>query len=395
MNPIECIEKFVTDGEIAGAALLVRQNDEIAFETVAGCTDIEMKTPVTGDTLFRLASMTKPIIGVAIMMLNEQGKLSLDDPVEKFIPTYKDMLVVDAPPNTNPFAAPEGDPLANMKLISADKSITIGMLLSHSSGMTQGPVGSYLFEQIPCFESLEKRVNQLAHIPLDFQPGTGTGYSAGSAFDTLGRIIEVASDNDLNMYMINHLFAPLGIKDIAFLPDETQSARISKVYDYTNEKKLCEADYKGMLFKVDARNHGYFSGSGGMFGSLNSSDRFVRMLARGGELDGVRILKEETVKLMATSYGSRQPMPGMDWGLSVAVFEGIGKFRWLGKGSFGWSGALGTHFYVDPENKISVTLMLNRNNLQGALSHISLAIEQAVYKSLVNANADVAKMPWL
>lgn len=387
LNPVECIEKFVQDNEISGAALRVRRNGRVVCEATPGVANVETRVTVTPDTIFRLASMTKPILGIATLMLAEQGRLAIEDRVEKYLPVYKDMMVAKSPANDNPYGkSPEGGPMAGLALEAAERPLTLGMLLSHSSGMAQGPVGMYLFELLKEFTSLDKRVNQMAHLPLDFQPGTGASYSAGAAFDTLGRILEIVSGKDLETLLHDAVFGPLGIADMSFLLNAEQVARTARIYECTDEKQLVDRTDVGvgMTAAADAMRHGYFCGSGGLYGSLNAYDRVAQMLANGGELDGVRILSPESMKRLTTPYAPKQPMPGMDWGLSVAVFEGREKNRWLGKGSFGWSGGLGTHFYVDPANSLTVVLLLNRSNVAGALSHISMAVEETVYKTYVD-----------
>jgi CubicO group peptidase (beta-lactamase class C family) len=389
MNPVECIEGYVSKNEIAGAALRVRKNGRVVCEATPGVADISTNAPVTKDTVFRLASMTKPILGIATLKMVEQGLLNIEDTVETYIPAYKDMLVAKSPANDNPYGKPpEGGPMAGLTLEAAERPLTLGMLLNHSSGMASGPVGMYLFGLLKEFESLERRVNHLGHLPLDFQPGTGASYSAGAAFDTLGRILEIVSGKDLESLLREIIFSPLGINDIGFTLNTEQQARTARVYEYA-EGKLRDSTDDGdiMLLLANAMKYGYFCGSGGLCSSLDAFDRIAQMLANGGEVAGVRILSPDSVKRLATPCSPKQPMPGLDWGLSVAVFEGRDKGRWLSRGSFGWSGGLGTHFYVDPLNKISVVLLLNRSNVAGALSHISLAIEEAVYKTYIDPDA--------
>ena len=389
MHPIDYLQQLVDNHEIAGAALRIRKGGKLLVDQCVGWADIENQVPVTADTMFRLASMTKPIVGLATMQLVEQGRLRLDDPIETYLPAFRDMLVAVVPEGGNPYIqVPTPEMMAGLKLENAKRPVTIGMLLSHSSGIGHGPISTALGAPVLDFTSLERGVAQLSHLPLDFHPGEGTGYSAFAAFDIMGRIIEVVSGETLEDYFANHIFKPLDITDMGFLLSDEQRSRLSHTYEYTEEKTLVDTSDSNTIAMVSADRHGYFCGGGGLIGSLNAYDRIAQMYLNGGSLDGVQLLKPETVQLMATPYYDRNPMPGFHWGLSMGVYDGVGKGRWMGPNSFGWSGALGTHFYADRANELCVTMMISRSNLLGVINYIYLAVEEAIYKTFIDPSAE-------
>lgn len=390
MNPVECIERLITEKKLVGAALRVRHKGEVICESVQGCADLERRIPVNADTIYRLASMTKPVTGIAIMQLVEQGKLSLDDPLEKYIPAYRGMLVASGITQPGILSQSNKVDLNELRVEAAKQPITVGMLLSHSSGLGQGPMGELFLKSKLPFVSLEQTVNQLAHLPLDFQPGEGTGYSALAAFDVLGRLVEVVTGKSFDTYLNENIFGPLRIRDVCFLLDEEQQERVARVYTCAEGKDPVAVTYDKSddLFRIDPIISGYFSGAGGLYGSLNGYERITLMLLGEGSLDGVRILKPETVRKMATPYGNKNlPIPGLCWGLSIAVYDGTGRSRWIGPGSFGWSGGFGTHFYVDPKNDLAVLFMTNQTDMH-AVNPIFLEVEEAIYNTYISRFAD-------
>lgn len=392
MHPIEYLQQRVEAHEIAGVALRVRKSGEILCETCLGYANIDTQSPVTPDTMFRLASMTKPIVGLATMQLVEQGKLQLEDPVELYLPAFRDMLVAVTPAGGSPFAHPAPEELLKgLHLEYAKRPITIAMLLNHSSGIGHGPVSSALSAPVMDFHSLERNVSILSHLPLDFHPGESAGYSPFAAFDIMGRIIEIVSGETLEEYFTHHIFQPLGIHDLGYTLTAEQRSRMARTYEYTSDHTLRDSteDPDNAIHKVDAIHYGYFSGGGGLIGSLNAYDRIAQMYLNGGTLHGVQLLKPETVQQMITPYSDQQLLPGFRWGLSLGVYEGISKGRWLGPNSFGWSGALGTHFYADPSNQLCVTMMINRSNLLGIINYIYLGVEEAIYRSFIDSSAQL------
>lgn len=395
----ELMNGYIENQEIAGAAVRVYKNDEIVYSRCFGYADAERQEKVTEHTIFRLASMTKPITAMAVMKLTEAGKLCLEDPLSKFIPEFKEMQAAEQPVDPSKYYSADPDspvgPIAmqheieSMTFVSAKREVTIYDCLSHSSGMGMGAISTgMLMEQLKPGMTLKERIKLYAATPLDFQPGEGTGYSAFVTFDTLAYIVELVSGMDFSAYLNQEILKPLGIADITFRTTEEQRTRMSGIFlpkegtftDVSGTDPLCTM----MLPEFS----GYCSGGAGLSGTLDAYGKIARMYVNGGICDGVRILKEETVAKMAgkdVPHASRF-IPEAFWGLGLAVFDRPkAAGRGLEPGSFGWSGAFGTHFYADPKNRIAVVLMINSANLGGADSYISKALEKAVYASYIKA----------
>lgn len=310
-------------------------------------------------TILRLASMTKPMVAIAVMQLAEKKRLSLDDPIGKYLPEFRRMKAAaqtlgfddyyEADPN-NP-AMPKAKPelLEGIGLEDAIREVTIRDLLTHSSGMGQGPFSMTRYDQMTKpGQSLEERVHLISTLPLDFQPGTMTGYSANVAFDVLGRLVELLSGENLAAYTTHHICAPLGCGDLSFALNEAQKQRMARLYESSSSGLKDVTDEEASWQLVSPLNTGYYSGSAGMLGTVADYDRVVQMLSGGGILNGCRILKEETVHSMCEEGAAQhlEMFPGMRWGRGMVVFEAPEKAgRSVGKNTFGWSGAYGTHFF--------------------------------------------------
>lgn len=350
----ELLEKYVKDAEIAGASLLVRKNGDIAYEAHHGFANLETRSPVTEHSIFRLASMTKPVAAIAAMMLGEQGRLSLDDSIADFLPEYE-----------------------------GKSAVKILHLLNHSSGLAQEPGGlEEAVKRIDPQDKLADRVRRWADIALDFPPGTGTGYSPLVAFDILGRIIEIVSDCDLQTYFRQRIFEPLGIRDMAFTLTPVQMTRLVRLYEADGGALRDVSDTDPLWPMVNAMTNGYFSAAGGLYGTLRDYDKIVRLLAGNGTFGGVRLLREESVRRMRTvsTRHGKEPAPGLGWGLGMAVHQAPDRFGVpLSVGTYGWSGAYGTHFFIDERKNIQAVLMLNRSNIGGFDSYISREVEKRIY----------------
>lgn len=249
--------------------------------------------------------------------------------------------------------------------------------------MGQGPYSNSIYEKgVRPGQTLSERVDWMAKVPLDFQPGEFAGYSAGMAFDVLGRIVEVVSGKALNDFIQEEICRPLSIPDLGFILTAEQKARLSRLY-LARGGELTDVTESDASWKiVDPLPGGYCSGSAGMLGSLESYDRFVSMLANGGELDGVRILKPETVAMMSTNSSPRrlEMAPGIGWGLGMIVHEDTRRSgRKLSRGSFGWSGAYGCHFFIDPAREITAVMMMAVSNIGGADSPLAREFEDIIW----------------
>ena len=388
------LHQYVQNHEIAGAAALVRKEGRLVYQETIGYADMEKGAPVTMDTMFRLASMSKPVTGIAVMQLAEQGKLSLSDPVSRYMPEFARMKVCET--NLLPMMyAPDANSPTGQKAIQeqvdamtylpAQRDITFFDLMTHSSGLAMGPVGCAMMDRLPLpAGSLQERVRQYASLPLDFQPGTASGYSPLAAFDLLGGLVELISGLPFEQYLKEKLFAPLGVRDIAFTLTPDQAERVPRLYEYTEDGKLTDVTLSNDGWgSMNPAKIGYPSGGGGLFGTVKDYEKIAHMLVNKGQLDGVRVLKEATVEAMAGAgmKEKHRPFPGSFWGLSMMVFDDCRTSkRGLTDGTFGWSGAFGTHFYIDPANQLERVLGVNRSNIGGAGSYVSLAAEQAVFE---------------
>ena len=377
----EKLRGYVDNGDIAGASIIVRKNGDIVHEEYIGFADIAAGIPVSENTIFRLASMTKPVIAVAIMCMAERGLLSITDPIAKYIPAFAEMQVAAEKLDVLPGCDMDEmmKKAEKMTFVPLKRAITIEDLLRHRSGLGQGLVSMKrgIFENVPGID-LAQRVENIANCPMDFQPGEGTGYSAVVAFDVLGRIVEIVSGKALAEILNEIIFEPLGMTDITFWPTDDQKPRIPRFYQRPNGvlEDVYPDDNAASPF-----NFSYPCGSAGLFATLADYDRFVQMLANGGELDGKHILKNETVKQMAARCADDPET--YTWGLGMNVFSCHEKSgRWLTDGTFGWSGAYGTHFYIDPVNNMCMTLMANRADIGGAGSYVSWGVEEAIFKGL-------------
>jgi CubicO group peptidase (beta-lactamase class C family) len=314
-------------------------------------------------------------------MMLEEGKIRLNDSVSKFIPELKDMKVAVALPSSSalPFAPPSKTPQEpRFYTMPADREITIRDLLTHTSGLVSGPISTsqnakVIYKQ---GETLADYIPRLGTVPLEFQPGTRWAYSAQAGIDTLVRIVEILSGQPFDEFIRRWLFEPLEMKDTCFYPGEALAPRIATLYRKT-PKGLQKQDNPAFM------NGTYLSGGGGLFSTAEDYVRFGQMLANRGELDGKRVLGRRTVEMMASIHiPDTLPgrTPGEGYGLTVRVISNAGAAGTeLSNGSFGWSGAFGTHFWVDPKEKIVAVLMT-----QGGSRELIADFETAVMQAVVD-----------
>lgn len=375
----ETVQRHMDARQIAGAVTLVARKGRIAHLEAHGATDLESKKPMAKNSIFRIWSMSKPVAAVAILMLMEEGKVRLNDPVSKFIPEFKGMkvAVIQEPP-----ASPAGSQAAPLKFytIPAAREITIQDLLTHVSGLGSGPASRSEMPRITrkTGETLADYIPRLGTTPLDFQPGARWSYSPGAAFDTLGRIVEVASQT-FDRFLRLRIFDPLGMKDSFFHPSDDGWPRIPAAYHREGD----------VLKKVENPNRmvstTYFSGGGGLMASAEDYAQFGEMLLEGGQLNGKRLLSPRTVDLMASVFvPDTVPgrSPGRGFGLSVQVVsDPIAAGYRVSPGTYGWDGAYGTHFWVDPKEKIVGILMVQTDNPNRQLDR---DFENAVMQAIVD-----------
>ncbi len=378
----ETIQRHIDAHDISGAVTLVARNGHVAHLEAHGMMDVDSKKAMPQGGLFWIASMTKPITGTAILMLMEEGKLRLNDPVSKFIPEFRGMKVamIQERPAGPGAAAAAGVP-PQFYTVPATREITIQDLLTHVSGLVSGGAASGAelakVARKPT-ENLAAYIPRLGTTPLDFQPGSRWSYSPGAGFETLGRIVEIASGQTFDQFLRQRIFDPLGMKDITFHPAEDKLPRVATMYHRAGDA----------LTKVDTsvrmNNTVYFSGAGGLMADAEDYLQFAQMLANGGQLNGKRLLSPRTVELMS-SVIAPDTLPGRpkgrSFGLSVQVTnDAIAAGARISNGSYGWDGAFGTHFWVDPKEKLVGILMIQTDNPNRELNG---DFENAVMQAIV------------
>ena len=376
------IQSHIDAKDFNGAITLIARQGKVVHLEAHGLMDAAPSKPMRADTLFRMASMTKPVTAVAILMLLEDGKLLLTDPVSNYIPEYKN-------PKVAVWNLPNDPHGAGLHLVPADREITIQDLLTHTSGLAngfEGPAGDYVRRaNLPTGGSLAERIKRVAGLPLNFQPGTQWEYSPSTGFDTLGRIVEILSGLSLEQFFQQRIFAPLGMKDTFFTIPQDRLADVAALYT-KNEQGLVKAA-PGAPPQPGVQ---YFSGAGGLTSSAQDYLQFAQMLLNGGQWNGVRLLSRKTVELMTSNaignldlrnyMDGAQPLRGYGFGLGVRVRRSTGASGWMGSvGDFGWAGANGTYFWIDPkEQLIGIVLMSTR------VTRLRTEFPNAVYQAFTD-----------
>ena len=367
-------KKHIDAGEISGAVMLVARRGQIAYLDVQGVMDVDSKKPMARDSVFRLASMTKPVIGVSIMMMLEEGKLRLDDPVSRFIPEFKNQQTAIQQSGAT------GNTPVKFYTVPAVRDITIKDLLTHTSGLSSGPMGQSIVTREGRRrpeDTLSTYLPRVAKSPLEFQPGARWMYSASDGFDVLARVVEVAAGMPLNQFLQQRIFGPLEMTETSHWPSEAQMPRLVTAYTMTAGKMVKNENSMSMSSKV------YFAGGGGLVSTVDDYAKFAQMLANGGQLNGTRLLSPRTVKLMSSIHiqASTPGRPaGEGFGLSVRVIEdAVGGNQRISDGSFGWSGAYGTHFWVDPQEQIVAVMMI-----QTPIREMRPEFENAVMQAIID-----------
>lgn len=347
----EAIERHIDAGEISGAVTIVARRGRVVHFEAHGLMDIESKRAMEKDAIFRIASMSKPITGVAVMMMMEEGKLRLSDPVSRFIPEFKNAKVAVARANST-----------ESYVVPADRDLTIRDLLTHTNGLMTGGLGSKLGPpRMVEGDTLASYIPRLGSVPLDFQPGTQWAYSGYAGPDTLSRIVEIVSGMPYDQFLRTRIFEPLGMKDTFFYPPDDRRPRMVTLYSKSPNGLVKAANQDGFSLKS------YFSGGGGLMSTAEDYLQFAQMLLNGGELNGKRLLSPRTVDLMASNHVGDmfngklgRPAHGMGYGLLVGIVEdSVAAGLRVTNGSFGWDGAYGTQTWIDPKEKMVTIVMIN------------------------------------
>ncbi len=355
------IKRHLDSRSFSGAVTLVARNGRIAHLQAHGVKDLESNTPMQADTMFRIMSMTKPVVGAAILMMIEEGKVRLTDPVSKFMPELKGLQVAVAQPAQGPPPAPGTQAEPRYYTVPADHEITVRELLTHTSGLASGTMSNSANRKVMLkgAESLSEYLPRLAQTPLEFQPGTRWAYSAQAGFDVLLHIVEIASGQPADAFLKQRIFDPLGMKDTFFYPVENPrlAARYDRQPDGTLRRNSTTPNFL---------NGRYFSGGGGLASTAEDYFQFAQMLLNGGQANGKRLLSPRSVEMMS-SVMAPDSLPGRPageaYGLSVRVVNNpSARNTFLSQGTFGWSGAYGTHFWIDPKEKVIGILMTQTPN---------------------------------
>ena len=352
------IKSNIEKGLIPGATLLVARHGKIAWYEAMGTRDPDTRAPMTKDAIFRIYSMSKPITSVAVMMLVEEGKIALSDPISKYIPALGGLKVgVEKPGANGP----------TLELEPAKREITIQDLLRHTSGITYGFFGPGLVKKAYVdaklwddYPSNAEFVERLGKLPLLYQPGTTWDYSHST--DVLGRLVEVVSGRTFGEFLTARVFTPLGMPDTAFyVPDAAKQGRIAE--PFPNDRSIgvgAELNDPRVIQKWE-------SGGGGLVSTTMDYARFLQMLVNGGSLNGKRLLSPKTVAYMTADHmgGGAAPGPlylpgaGFGFGLGFAVRTAAGVSPFPGSvGEYNWGGAAGTYFWVDPKEDLFVVYMM-------------------------------------
>jgi CubicO group peptidase (beta-lactamase class C family) len=382
------MQGYVDRSDLAGMIATVARRGKTVYYEKVGWMDIEAQKPMQDDAIFLIASMTKPITSVAIMMLYEEGHFHLNTPVSKFIPAFKDTKVFVKETESGI----ETEPLR--------QEITFRHLFTHTAGISYGfnkddPIDRIYQEASKNIEAskvpftAKTLVEGLATLPLAFQPGTKWRYSF--SIDVLGYLVEVISGMPLDAFLQERLFKPLGMVDTAFYVPPEKAARVATVYGHPDPGKGLQ---RLENIKPSPEPPSFPSGGGGLVSTIHDYARFAQMLANGGELDGVRILSPKTVALYNINHTPIEALPygfvdndlyhaGYGYSLGTRVLMDVSKTGMAGSvGEFGWDGAYSTYFWVDPQEGLYGVLMLQHS--PNAYYPIAQQFKLLTYQALVD-----------
>jgi CubicO group peptidase (beta-lactamase class C family) len=353
------MRQAVAEREVAGVVTVVAGPERIVHLDAAGPADVEASTMMAADSIFWIASMTKPVLAALLLMLQDQGLLSVDDPVDKYLPEFKGLRTKDDKP----------------------ARITIRHLLTHTSGL-----GEITPDEARSIKTLAGAIPLYVARPVAFEPGTKWAYCQ-SSINTGARIIEVLSGQSFDDFAQKRLFGPLGMKDTTFYLTSAQLPRLAKSYRRTDKGELEATEIRFLNGHAPTSRDRFPAANGGLFSTAQDYVRFCQMVLNGGELDGRRYLKADTVRLMTTvQTGDLQTgfTPGNGWGLGWCVVrEPQGPTAMLSAGSFGHGGAYGTQAWIDAPKRRIYVLMVQRANFNNAdASDVRRAFQETANSAL-------------
>lgn len=370
------LQQYVDSGELVGVVSMLARHGEIVHFENYGTLDMDTGAPIEKDSLFRIYSMSKPITTVAAMMLYEEGKFQLTDPVSKFLPEFANLKVMD-----------EGG-----SMVAPERAMTMQMLMSHTAGLTYGVFGDTLVDrqyrdaEILGNTDLAEMTSRLGEIPLQYQPGTRFHYSV--SVDVLGRVVEVLSGQPLDEFFEQRIFTPLEMTDTFFEVPADKKPRFGTNHSFDPRTKTLEVSDRPET-SAFANEVTFFSGGGGLVSSTEDYMRFSQMLLNGGELDGARILGRKTIEFMTQNHlpgifggaseNTNADLYGMSrgtgFGLGFAVIEDpAGAGGITSAGEFYWGGAAGTIFWIDPVEDLIGIVMIQHMNVQVPLRNTFKAV---------------------
>ena len=357
------MKELVDQGRLAGVVTMVSRHGKVVEFDAAGKRDIAANAPMQKDSIFRIYSMSKPITGVAMMILFEEGKWQLNDPVAKYIPEFAKLKVYGTDANNNVVMKDQVHP------------VTMRELMSHSGGFTYGFFSNTAVDKLQIDadllnpnNTLDEFIKRVAKLPLNAQPGSEWHYSI--SVDIQGYIVQKLSGMPFEEFLEKRIFKPLGMVDTAFYVPKEKLNRFAEFYSYDKDGKLQVVGVKEGLNHDFAAKPALSSGGGGLVSTATDYMRFCQMLLNGGQLDGVRLLSPLSVELMHTNVlAPNVPIlaPGAGFGLDFAIYtDPVAAGGYYGKGSYWWGGAAGTWFWIDPVNDLIVLGMIQQAAGTGA-----------------------------
>jgi CubicO group peptidase (beta-lactamase class C family) len=366
----EALEGRMKRQEISGAVALVARHGKVAYFETMGLADVEKNKPMRKDALFRLASMTKPISSVAVMMLHEEGKFLLDDPVSKYIPEFRDSRVAVVNGVNEPSTVP------------LQRPITIRNLLTHTAGLPTRNNGASkeavtkLDEEMRAGGNIAEFTKRLAKLPMNAQPGAVWEY--GPSTDVLGYLVEVLSGMSFDEFLRRRIFQPLEMTDTYFNVPANKVDRMATIYT-TAHGKLEVLNPPNRSWTKET----FFSGAGGLVSTAADYFRFCQMSLNGGQLNGVRLLSRKSIELMTSNQIGNLPYRpyqfGHRFGLGYRLQTDLGASGLLSSvGSYGWDGAYQTHFWVDPKEELIGILMVQIQQAPGIRQQFQLLASAAI-----------------
>jgi len=354
------LQSYVDEGKVAGVVALIARGGQLAHLRGYGLADMESRIPMTSEVIFRIASMTKAVTSVAVMMLVEEGRLSLNDPLSRHIPAFSSTTVAVVAEDTT--ASSRG-----YNVVAAERPITVRDLLTHTSGIDYGTgmveaeyrqAGLYYWYFADKDEPIGVSIELLAGLPFVAQPGERWVY--GFSTDVLGYLVELCSGMTLAEFFQSRIFDPLGMRDTHFYLPRAKRSRLAAVYQATEDGGIVRAPDAGMGqgAYVEGPRLSY-SGGAGLLSTAEDYARFLQMLLNGGVLDGARLLSPKTVQLMTADHvGDLYASGSLGFGLGFEVLEDIGRAGRVGSsGAYGWGGAYYTLYWVDPAEQLVAVFM--------------------------------------